>query len=194
MRINLSQLKHAPEATHTFQFHKPCPFFSMGADILALEDMLGVDLKVMRAGNSFIVSGSVHARIRVVCARCLEEFIFPLEAAFEDEWALAEDLIGECDLGGCVTPSDRVDLRNSGMYQQRQDDLFCFTEEEVDVTERIMEHLILSLPMRFICSGECRGLCPQCGRNMNTDPCTCQDQAVDSRLAALAQSQWNSKK
>ena len=175
MHINLSNLRHMPNATQVFHSHQLCPPFSVGPDLLTLEDALDVNLKIMRVGKSFIISGSLQAHIKVCCARCLKEFAFPLDVDFEDEWVLAEDF-----------------REYSDVFQQRQDDVFCLAGEDVDITERIMEHLIVSLPMRFICSSECRGLCPQCGHNLNTGPCTCQDQAEDSRLKILAQ--WNNKK
>lgn len=156
--------------------HKPSQPINIGADLLTIEDDLKVCLNIMRVGKSFLVTGRLQAQVKVACARCLEDFICPLDLPFEDEWVLAEDLA-----------EYRKDVLANSNMTERIDDVFCLEKEEFDITEHIMEHFTLNLPMRFICSDTCRGLCPQCGSNLNNSPCTCQQQAVDSRLALLAQ-------
>ena len=48
----------------------------------------------------------------------------------------------------------------------------------------LREQLVLALPMRTLCIEECKGLCPQCGKNRNTGACKCQP-ANDARWEAL---------
>lgn len=45
--------------------------------------------------------------------------------------------------------------------------------EDLDVTEELREELILEIPMNFICSEDCLGLCPSCGINLNEKKCSC---------------------
>jgi uncharacterized protein len=198
MRINLTGLRYTPDTTQTYYFNEPYPPFSMGPDLLTLEDPVDVCLKITRIGKSFLVSGSLKTQVNVSCARCLEDFVFPVDINFEDEWILAGDYedVKEHHKGGSEhrrgNPGSREDV-----WEHRQDDplysqdVFYLEQEECDVTERVMEHFIVSLPMRFVCSGECRGLCPQCGNNLNLSSCDCQDQAADSRLELLAQWKFN---
>ena len=47
-------------------------------------------------------------------------------------------------------------------------------DEIVDITDDIREDILLSIPERFKCSEECRGLCPGCGVNLNDEPCRCK--------------------
>lgn len=46
--------------------------------------------------------------------------------------------------------------------------------ETVDVTPDIREDILLSLPTFPLCSSDCRGLCPQCGKNLNQGNCKCR--------------------
>lgn len=46
-------------------------------------------------------------------------------------------------------------------------------EKEIDITENIREDLLLDIPQRFICSEDCKGLCPNCGANLNRGKCEC---------------------
>ncbi len=45
--------------------------------------------------------------------------------------------------------------------------------QELDLTDDLREAVLLRLPVYPVCRGECRGLCPRCGRNLNDGPCGC---------------------
>ncbi len=45
--------------------------------------------------------------------------------------------------------------------------------ETVDLTESIREDIIITLPMKWLCSPDCRGLCPVCGQDLNVLNCNC---------------------
>jgi uncharacterized protein len=127
-----------------------------------------VDLEYYRAGLDVFFDGSVHSAVRGTCARCLEQYDFTLDAPITlvlTPRAAAVDEPGEL----------------------RSDDLgLCFYDgDEIDVTALVHEQTILALPTRPLCSDACRGLCPQCGANLNTDPCGCSATSPDPRLAVL---------
>jgi uncharacterized protein len=46
--------------------------------------------------------------------------------------------------------------------------------------------VLLALPLKVICQSDCRGLCPNCGANLNHEECRCETHATDPRLAPLA--------
>ena len=174
MRINLTELKRTSDKAMTYRFHEPCQPLTLGAYLLTIEDGLNVCLNIGLVNDTLIVNGTLQTRIKVCCARCLEDFLYPVNIAIEDEWIIADNL-----------PEHMKEAPDAYL-----DDIYILDQEDPNVTERVMEHLIVNLPMRFICADVCRGLCPQCGNNLNKSPCTCQRQAADPRLAALAQ--WKS--
>ncbi|HCC34967.1 MAG TPA: nucleic acid-binding protein [Ruminococcaceae bacterium] len=55
----------------------------------------------------------------------------------------------------------------------------------LDLDEMVRTDLILSLPTKFVCSEDCRGLCPLCGKNLNEGECGCNNGAKDIRLEKL---------
>jgi uncharacterized protein len=61
-----------------------------------------------------------------------------------------------------------------------------FWEEDnyVEVTREVEEVIFINLPMKPLCSPDCRGLCPVCGANRNKEKCFCEE-AIDPRLAVL---------
>ena len=55
----------------------------------------------------------------------------------------------------------------------------------IDLAPIICEQIILQIPIKVLCSEECKGLCPQCGANLNTSSCNCHLNFVDNRMAVL---------
>lgn len=55
----------------------------------------------------------------------------------------------------------------------------------VDLTDMIIENIVLAIPMKIVCREGCKGLCPLCGQNLNEEECDCEEEKVDPRLAKL---------
>ncbi len=66
-------------------------------------------------------------------------------------------------------------------------------EDFVDLTENIREDIILELPQRALCRPDCRGLCPVCGKDLNTGTCKCVPAHGDLRWHALDQIKLKTK-
>lgn len=58
-------------------------------------------------------------------------------------------------------------------------------DETLDVDQLVTEDILLDLPSKFLCSPNCRGLCPRCGKDLNEGDCGCEREDVDPRLAVL---------
>ena len=58
-------------------------------------------------------------------------------------------------------------------------------EDFVDLTANMREDIILELPQRALCTEDCKGLCPHCGKDLNKGPCRCQHSEGDLRWHAL---------
>lgn len=58
---------------------------------------------------------------------------------------------------------------------------------ELDAAELVREDILLNLPSRFLCKSSCKGLCPDCGTNLNFGSCDCRSKKVDPRMEILKQ-------
>ena len=103
----------------------------------------------------------------------------------------------EAECARCLTPikqqftvERRWDLRESDLDS---DDLELPTDEKgvMDLAELVYEELVLEVPPVLLCSPDCEGLCPVCGKPKAAG-CSCTAEAeaeapVDERLAILKQ-------
>ena len=58
-------------------------------------------------------------------------------------------------------------------------------EEELYLDDIVKDNIILSLPMKPLCSEDCKGICPNCGQDLNEGECDCEVENLDPRLAKL---------
>jgi uncharacterized protein len=64
-------------------------------------------------------------------------------------------------------------------------DVSVFEGETLDLAEVVREQILLFLPEQVFCSGDCRGLCPKCGIDLNLKSCDCPQLEIDPRWAGL---------
>ena len=69
---------------------------------------------------------------------------------------------------------------------EESDTIIIVPDMKLDLGEFIYSEVIVSLPMKHLCSEECKGICPKCGRNLNDGKCDCPEKEIDPRLAKLA--------
>ena len=67
------------------------------------------------------------------------------------------------------------------------DDYLVCADGVLDLEELVRTDVLLELPTKVLCSEDCRGLCSQCGKNLNEGSCTCEKKQIDPRLAVLSQ-------
>ena len=78
-------------------------------------------------------------------------------------------------------------IASSLSNEEGSDDIYVVEGETFDLDEIIREELILNMDMTVLCSEDCKGLCPRCGKNLNEGDCGCDRTEVDPRLAKLTQ-------
>jgi len=140
-----------------------------GAHDFRLVQALAVEVRYYRAGDELYFEGHCDTVVEGVCARCLETFSLPLASPFEFVLTRAQP--------------------NEATQELHSEDLAfsVYTGDEIDLAPLVGEQAILALPTRAVCREDCRGLCPVCGADLNSEACGCKTVAPDPRLAILAQ-------
>ena len=69
---------------------------------------------------------------------------------------------------------------------ERNEFVFVHPEtDKIDLSQDIRDYALLALPMKKLCSEDCKGLCPKCGKNLNEGPCDCREETMDPRWEPL---------
>ena len=122
-----------------------------------------VRLLYYRAGLDLFFEGDVEAPIAGKCARCLEEYDFAVSAPIHF----------------LVAPRDAQGGEDEDV------NVSTYDGDEVDLTPLVRETVLLNLPTTPLCSEGCRGLCSECGINLNRDECSCTIDDGDPRMAVF---------
>ncbi len=158
MRFNLARLLEEPVGS------------KMSFDIDEAQQRLAEDLRVdfvrgtvefTRTNRGIFGEGQLHSQIQLECARCLETFSQPLDFHLESQFSS----LPINPQGGPTFP-----IGVKGI---------------LDLTEALREHILLDLPMRPLCRPDCRGLCVECGKDLNEGPCDCVEETIDPRMVEL---------
>jgi len=130
-----------------------------------------VALHVDKFGHEVFVRGTVHSLLELECSRCLK--VFPYET----------------DLDVDVVYHPLEELRDEERHEIKDDELDTdfYKGDELDIDELVKEQVILSIPIKPLCSETCRGICASCGTDLSTDTCTCETRETDPRLEILKQ-------
>lgn len=67
------------------------------------------------------------------------------------------------------------------------DTILTIPDMKLDVDELVYTEVFLSLPTKFLCREDCKGICPKCGKDLNEGECGCEKREIDPRLAKLAE-------
>ena len=124
------------------------------------------DMKLSNIGTgTVLVEGSVTALMIIPCDRCLEEVSteIPLEI--------------ERKLDMKLTDEDRVNDLDESSY---------LTGMDLDVDQLVYLEVLMSWPLKVLCREDCKGICSQCGKNLNDGPCGCVEEPKDPRMAAIS--------
>jgi uncharacterized protein len=134
---------------------------------VSFKDVMSVRIDIQKVGEEFYCHGFVSVPIEQECSRCLNPFDGELSG----------------DLSFIIKTSD-AKIPQKGM--EEEDIIYVRANKPVvDLNEIIRESLILSLPSKPLCNEDCKGLCPNCGVNLNEESCECRGGEADERWEGL---------
>lgn len=115
------------------------------------------NIHLSREKEKIRAKGNIHTAVSIPCVRCLEPFEIKIDSPV--------DII--------LLPNQLIKLTGEALSQNDMEYVF-FEGNCIDVTKILMEQVNLFIPIKPICSPSCKGLCPQCGGNLNHEQCQCK--------------------
>lgn len=129
---------------------------AMNMDLATLDRSADVTVDIVATAAGFVVEGEVEAGLKLQCHRCLAPVDEILEVVIDDLATL------DPDDGQPTVVDDRIDL-----------------------LPIVRDAVGLAIPLRPLCRDDCRGLCPVCGNDLNSEPCGGHDEAPENPFSVL---------
>ncbi len=160
MKINFQSLN---DGSHVFDFVLEGSELDLEKQGLGTNE-IALHCTVSKAEKNVYITSKAKAKIDFVCDSCLVDFVDILENEFSIFYTSDKETVKYDD-------EEFVRLLKPGT--------------PIDLTYGLKENLLLAVPIKIICSEECKGLCSVCGTNLNEGKCNCKKTAVDPRWAGL---------
>ena len=139
-----------------------------GLDVDLSASKAGAELDIHMINDNVMVQGTMHGAGTVPCARCLQPALVDLNGRIH------------------MTYSRDHEMADAAMENPDEDvDFATYDDDEIDLGELFCEQILLAIPMTPLCREECKGLCSQCGKDLNEGPCTCEQPTKGSPFDAL---------
>jgi uncharacterized protein len=157
MKVNVSRVLKGKDYAQEIEEETSIPVIEFKGQLIHVNSPVHVRARISNTGDRLLLNGTIKVSVAMQCSRCLESFDYKVETDFTEE----------------------LSNKDSG------DDIVSFEGDTIDLTDIIINNILLSLPMKAICDLNCKGLCPNCGTNLNIKECNCTGNDLDPRLAVL---------
>ena len=118
---------------------------------------------IMNNTKSLDLSATVTGRAEVHCARCQKPVVIDVE------FPVSEVLVRE----------DRE--------ISEDEDAVVYSGHEIELSDVLTNSFLMNVSGRYLCSDDCKGLCPHCGIDLNVSECNCENEYIDPRWEKLAE-------
>ena len=144
-------------------------------DEFSFDDDIHVICSMQKDMGLARIEGEVDASPVLECSRCLKSF--------------RQDIVGNFSIiARQLKKGETIPVYSDDDRNEDEDDLIyvAHDEDSIDITKFVHDALLLSIPLKPVCSEDCKGLCPVCGNNLNESECGCNRESNDPRWQALS--------
>ncbi len=165
MFVNLTDVFAGEGKTLTIQAQTGLRQIAAGGAAVPVKDISPVSLTFVNNGKGrALLKGGARVTLDMRCDRCLKPVDRTLDLEFDRE----------------VYAPDVLETIPDGQADQEFVDGF-----QMDVDDFLHMEIVINLPMKVLCRPDCRGICRQCGRDLNTGTCDCDTFVPDPRMALI---------
>lgn len=158
MKVNISDILRVNGASMELDFTEAPPENEPVEGYL-LDGRLSFSGGLTNVNGMIKLEGVLKAAYKSDCYRCLKTVNKAMELKINEAFM------------------QNADAEQSGMYS--------FEGKVLDISKAFSDNIILNLPMKILCSEDCRGLCVKCGANLNEVQCGCSKDDIEPRLEDL---------
>ncbi len=165
MFVNLTDVFTNEGKAVTMQVETELEQVRIGDTVFPVKDKAPVDLTFTNIGKGKArITGSARITFSMNCDRCLQPVDKTLILQFDRE-VFAPDMME-------AIPDEAEDQEFMDGYQFNVEDL-------------LINEIVINWPMKVLCKSDCKGICRQCGKDLNTGTCDCDTFVPDPRMAVI---------
>ena len=128
-------------------------------------------VRLLRTHQGLLINATVEVQVTAACARCLASCGRLSTLTLEEE---------------CYPTIDPSTGRTMRPPDEAEGVLHIDSRQMLDLSDVLRQYLLTDEPLKILCRRDCRGLCPECGADLNTEKCKCEAYDLDPRWSALA--------
>ena len=166
MRSDVVKQLRKPHGRVTLELNDPAP---PGTDLQFEAPVVG-RATLSNVGRYVRAQGWLRTVIGLACSRCLRPVRHELEVEIEEL---------------CILEQIDEPAVYAGTEDEETDPIPILDEETVDLSELVRQCVVVAAPTTVLCRDDCRGLCPDCGQDLNEGTCGCAREQIDPRWSAL---------
>ncbi|MDE7247106.1 MAG: DUF177 domain-containing protein [Lachnospiraceae bacterium] len=164
MFVNLTEVLTNEDRVISMQAEAQIAEVSVGGESFSVCDSSPVNFVFTNTGRGRArIEGEAEFIFDAGCDRCLKPVKQKVELSFSREvWA--------------------PDMAADPSAYEEQPFMDGF---QLNVEDLLNSEIVTSWPMKILCKPDCKGICPTCGRDLNTGTCNCDNFVPDPRMAAI---------
>lgn len=167
MLYNVSQLlMEQTGSIRRFKLDEPVPGDMVGL----MSGRVQGTVRLLRTHQGLLVDAIVNVEVGASCARCLADVARQTTLTLEEE---------------CYPTIDPATGRRAFPPDESEGVVHIDTRQMLDLSDVLRQYLLTEAPLKTLCRTDCRGLCQDCGADLNLESCRCGESPVDPRWGAL---------
>jgi uncharacterized protein len=159
MKVQISDIISGKDRNKKIDYKFQIPQFDFEGDKIKSVGSCEVDGIISSDSDILILNAEIKVDLEMICSRCLDTFIYPIDIDIEERF---------------TTNSKSED-----------EEAVVVIDDVLDITEIVETSIISTLPIKRVCKEDCKGLCQECGCNLNSNTCSCNKEDVDIRFESL---------
>lgn len=158
MNINISAVSGRWEARFPFSFTEDLKGAANCPDEAVFITPVSLEGEVIKEEDTYYIEGKGSVDVSMPCGRCLSPVTISIDFNLNEKFS------------------------SNASYDE---EIETFSGDSIDLTSTVIRIILASLPMKVVCSEDCKGLCPVCGQNLNLKDCGCDTTYIDPRFESL---------
>lgn len=159
MKVQISDIISGKDRNKKIDYKFEIPKFEFEGDMIKSMGSCEVVGIILSDNDMLLLNAEVKVDLEMICSRCLDTFIYPIDIDIEERFTT-----------------------NS---KSQDEEAVVVMDDVLDITEIVETSIISTLPIKRVCKEDCKGLCQECGCNLNYNTCSCDKEDVDIRFESL---------